>query len=607
MILMSDCSVQWPECTPVFSSLPEYGDIANYGDLINYQGPDYEFGDCGNMFAAPMFVIFLLFCQSVMLNLFIGMILDNFAFITDEESKEDQNDMDKQPSTSQVYQISRIFIRYDFTQTGMVALSLLYRIMLDCPAPLGFGRQYGSKEDAAMKMIRAELNFRASARSVVRHKSRGVWRRFLSWVMKNTIGLQQNPYMDRSMSFEDFMLTLLHWRRHEKVPPTMRVSRARMVPEILATTQALIMRDFLWRIGPSRRRKMQVNARIYQRRNFFRWSIQDIPFTRYRMHRIEEKEAANERAKRSPLYRNIKQAFPSCHSNVLLAPLDEPPDGLITVPHAIRDYLKYKYQAPHLGVESFLEMVRGGSAHVERPHFVVCRFVDERTVLDKKLGEMIFLADFTSTEWDCWHSSQSENDAFLEPCTKANRVDEPDPPWRTIDIKLNKIKVQALRRKGAEMTKEQAALRRRAILMGVSDKPDYNDVMKVFNPRELCGIGTLRAVQSYLAEDASFEGGVVAQMRLIFGSHPLPPADLKVKEAYDIGLHKCYDAVLQVLGYVPARKNKMAERRASEADALEKVADDDDGLKNESSQHSVKASDSSLHEDKKENAVPHHV
>ena len=143
--------------------------------------------------------------------------------------------------------------------------------------------------------------------------------------------------------------------------------------------------------------------------------------------------------------------------------------------------------------------------------------------------------------------------------------------------------------------------------MGVSDKPDYNDVMKVFNPRELCGIGPLRAVQSYLAEDASFEGGVVAQMRLIFGSHPLPPADLKVKEAYDIGLHKCYDAVLQVLGYVPARKNKMAERRASEADALEKVADDDDGLKNESSQHSVKASDSSLREDKKENAVPHHV
>jgi len=41
------------------------------------------------------------------------------------------------------------------------------------------------------------------------------------------------------------------------------------------------------------------------------------------------------------------------------------------------------------------------------------------------------------------------------------------------------------------------------------------------------------------------------QIRLILGTHPLDPADLRVKALRDVGLQKCEDAVVEVVGYVP--------------------------------------------------------
>jgi len=67
------------------------------------------------VYALGLFVVFMLFCQSVMLNLFIGMILDNFAFITDVggEDDEDADGGAKQPSTHQVlYMYIHICIKY---------------------------------------------------------------------------------------------------------------------------------------------------------------------------------------------------------------------------------------------------------------------------------------------------------------------------------------------------------------------------------------------------------------------------------------------------------------------------------------------------------------
>ena len=316
MVLMNDCAVVWPECTPTFSKqFPEY----------YYQGPDYEFGDCGNNLSTMVFVTFmlfcqvmlnlllpfspsihssppkplsfthtfsrarspslslspdLLFCQSVMLNLFIGMILDNFAFITDEESDEDKFDMERQPSINQVDQIATIFKRYDFSETGMVPLSILHRIMLDTPTPLGFNHNFGSAEDAAEKMIRAELNVLIARRARTLQK-KSIPARFATWLVQTMMGgLSTNKNINKSMSFEDYMTTLVAWRKPGRIPKALRVARCQLIPEVLAMTQALILRDFLWSWGPSRRRKIEVNKQIRQRRTFFKWSIADPHYAR---------------------------------------------------------------------------------------------------------------------------------------------------------------------------------------------------------------------------------------------------------------------------------------------------------------------------------------
>ena len=72
--LMRDCQVQPPYCTKVFKKSEVYG----------YQGPDYEFGDCGSIWAVVYWILFKIVFESVMVNLFTGMILENFEFITDE-------------------------------------------------------------------------------------------------------------------------------------------------------------------------------------------------------------------------------------------------------------------------------------------------------------------------------------------------------------------------------------------------------------------------------------------------------------------------------------------------------------------------------------------
>ena len=70
--LTDDCSISYPNCTPNIED-PVTGDI-----LVP--------GDCGSaMMAVPFFFLYLIFTQYVMLNLFVGMIMNNFAFITTKD------------------------------------------------------------------------------------------------------------------------------------------------------------------------------------------------------------------------------------------------------------------------------------------------------------------------------------------------------------------------------------------------------------------------------------------------------------------------------------------------------------------------------------------
>lgn len=390
MLIASDCSVVWPECTPIFSpDRPEY----------HYQGPAYEFGDCGSSVAPAVFSLFMLVCQSITLNLFIGMILDNFSFITEEirESPPDEEGPDS-VSIHHIRQLSLVFKFYDFTGSGMVAISNLHRILLDSPTPLGFGRVYGPVQDAAEKMIRAELNVRVAAR--VRESQKQFFLKKLAGFLVRKLlgGIEENVNVFKSMSFEDYISTLISWRAPMVLPRALRIFRVKGIPETVAMTQALIIRDFLWGFGPSKRRKQEVNKVIRQRRTFLRWTMHDKPFIRYRLHMIEENEERAAKAQRNVVFRNITHSQPTSVSYALITPLEQVPSTFISIPEAVLTYLKEPVVRMSHGIESFLAMTHGRykTTNVRRQHYVLCRFIDDRTVKDKKWGVTVFLADFTN-------------------------------------------------------------------------------------------------------------------------------------------------------------------------------------------------------------------
>jgi hypothetical protein len=66
MEIMDDCRVQYPECTPVF--------------------PGHTYGDCGSSFAPLYFVLFFLVCKFTTVNLFVGMVINNFLYCTNRDN-----------------------------------------------------------------------------------------------------------------------------------------------------------------------------------------------------------------------------------------------------------------------------------------------------------------------------------------------------------------------------------------------------------------------------------------------------------------------------------------------------------------------------------------
>lgn len=322
------------------------------------------------------------------------MILDNFSFITEEMSlpDEDSNSL----SIHHIRQLSNVFTRYDFTRSGMVAISNLHRILLDSPTPLGFGGVYGPAQDAAQKMIRAELNVRVTAR--VRQSQKHFFIKKLAGSLVRTLlgGIKENENIFKSMSFEDYVSTLISWRAPMSIPRALRIFRVKGMPETLAMTQALIVRDFLWDIGPSKHRKQEVNRIIQHRRTFLRWTMHDQPFIRYRLHKIEDHEERAAKAQRNVIFRNIAHSQPTTASYALVTPLEQVPNTLISIPEAVLKYLREPVIQVSHGIESFLAMTHGGTTKVRRQHYVLCRFIDDRTVKEKKWSSLVFLADFTN-------------------------------------------------------------------------------------------------------------------------------------------------------------------------------------------------------------------
>lgn len=105
-MMMDDCSVQYPSCTLNF-------DEENVPGWTAWKGEPLNFTDCGSSYAFLIWMLLKVVCEKIMLNLFIGMILDNFSFITDEVSHVEDAKWSGGASTNQVMQLVKVFSMFD--------------------------------------------------------------------------------------------------------------------------------------------------------------------------------------------------------------------------------------------------------------------------------------------------------------------------------------------------------------------------------------------------------------------------------------------------------------------------------------------------------------
>ena len=110
-------------------------------------------------------MVLKLVCENVMLNLFIGMILDNFGFIMDDvglSKFEDDYQWTNGSTSDQVKVITKTFQKHD-GGTGYLPICALHSFLTEIHLPLGYrdsegGLHFGDAERVTELLIRAELN-----------------------------------------------------------------------------------------------------------------------------------------------------------------------------------------------------------------------------------------------------------------------------------------------------------------------------------------------------------------------------------------------------------------------------------------------------------------
>jgi hypothetical protein len=117
-LILRDLMVSSPECSP--------------------EGPGVAYSDCGNSFQA-IFLIFgiKIFAEGMLVNLSIGMILDNFNYITDGLNFKENDSWSAGASNEQVEALAAVFCRFD-NGTGYLPLTALKSFLIAASRPMGF-------------------------------------------------------------------------------------------------------------------------------------------------------------------------------------------------------------------------------------------------------------------------------------------------------------------------------------------------------------------------------------------------------------------------------------------------------------------------------------
>lgn len=117
MILVADGQVSAPSCTTQFT------------------GKSY--GDCGSEFSAFYFILVIIVCKFIVLNLFTGLIFENYSHITEDLAHREDDQWSDGPSLAQLNSLSKLFQQYS-GESGFVSVGALNSIFSNLPQPFGY-------------------------------------------------------------------------------------------------------------------------------------------------------------------------------------------------------------------------------------------------------------------------------------------------------------------------------------------------------------------------------------------------------------------------------------------------------------------------------------
>jgi hypothetical protein len=158
--LMEDCSLQHPFCTTNF--------VTADGRVLSY-------GDCGQALSPVYFMSFKVLCEFTILNLFVGMILNNFSFCADGGNARTiitEHDIER---------FARIWVREaDTKQTGTIPMDFIYKLMFRIGAPLGM---YGTKQNIG-RFLCVREHVRRQVEALDDDSKMGYGTRMFRWIVR---------------------------------------------------------------------------------------------------------------------------------------------------------------------------------------------------------------------------------------------------------------------------------------------------------------------------------------------------------------------------------------------------------------------------------------
>ena len=378
-------------------------------DPYRYDGKYFSFGDCGSQYAIFTFVLFKLVCESMLLNLFIGMILDNFSFITDDVALQEDDQWSSGASAEQIQGCAEAFARHE-NYEGCLPITSMHQLMMDMQKPLGFRTWKGT---ATMKrrdriqelLVRAELNVllrESHLKSAEPPKG-----------LRRLLGFRRNKTAESKMlTFETVMLVLLHWRKADLVPPIVKWQRHDRVEEVVLMAHALTIVMFFRELVA--RRKQRATRKLLQVRSKYKTWCDTDPHQR-RRHVLEVEKRDRERHENEQYHSHpaLCLVLPSHREKVSVEPVGEFfPEDMVEHAQALREDSESKVPKPASGLECF----RQRSAR----SYVVLRPADP---VSRELGPLI--ADFSRATWRGWNLVNLQQAPPPPPCARSSRLRQP--------------------------------------------------------------------------------------------------------------------------------------------------------------------------------------